>query len=400
MSIQYVPLGDVVELQAGIGFPLNLQGKTNGAYPFAKVGDISRCGRSGSSILPFADHYVDREDVERLRAKLVPEGSVLFAKIGEAIRQNHRVIAGCDLLIDNNAMAAIPSEKIEGRFLYHYLKTVDFYSLAPATTVPALRKSDLERLPVPLPPLSEQRRIASILDKADVIRSKRREALAKFDRLAQSIFNETFSSAIEACERIPLSTLVQEFRYGTSNKSGVSGFPALRIPNVASGSLNLTELKTVPVEAAELKRLRLYDGDVLFVRTNGNQDYVGRCAVFREENVKGVGFDTVPFIYASYLIRARLDMAVLLPEILQTYLASDEGRADLLAHSKTSAGQFNINTEGLGALKIPRFPMPLQVEYVKRLEVVERQRAQQKAHLIKLECLFESLQYSAFQGEL
>lgn len=304
--------------------------------------------------------------------------------------------------INGNAMVVRPkSDDLDSGYLKHLLRGgIDLSPSITGAAQPQITRQSLAPLSFKYPTLSEQRRIATILDKADALRVKRREALAKLDRLAQSIFNETFSSAIEACERIPLSTLVQEFRYGTSSKSGMSGFPALRIPNVASGSLNLAELKTVPVEAAELKRLRLYDGDVLFVRTNGNQDYVGRCAVFREENVKGVGFDTVPFIYASYLIRARLDMAVLLPEILQTYLASDEGRADLLAHSKTSAGQFNINTEGLGALKIPRFPMPLQVEYVKRLEAVERQRAQQKAHLIKLECLFESLQYSAFQGEL
>jgi type I restriction enzyme S subunit len=72
-------------------------------------------------------------------------GSVLFAKIGEAIRQNHRVIAGCELLVDNNAMAAIPTERVESRYLFHFLRTVDFYALASATTVPALRKSDLQR---------------------------------------------------------------------------------------------------------------------------------------------------------------------------------------------------------------------------------------------------------------
>lgn len=96
------------------------------------------------------------------------------------------------MLIDNNAMAAVPSDKIDGRFLYHFLKTVDFYSLAPATTVPALRKSDLEKLPTPCPPLAEQRRIAAILDKADAMCTKRREALAQLDRLAQSIFVEMF----------------------------------------------------------------------------------------------------------------------------------------------------------------------------------------------------------------
>lgn len=192
MTYQRAPLGDLASLQAGYGFPVAMQGRASGDFPFAKVGDISRCGRSTSSVLRSADHYVDVNDLIALRARPVPAGSILFAKIGEAIRQNHRVIAGCDMLIDNNAMAAVPSDKIDGRFLYHFLKTVDFYSLAPATTVPALRKSDLEKLPTPCPPLAEQRRIAAILDKADAMCTKRREALAQLDRLAQSIFVEMF----------------------------------------------------------------------------------------------------------------------------------------------------------------------------------------------------------------
>ena len=192
MSNALALLGDIATLQAGFGFPPSLQGRPYGQFPFAKVGDISRGGRSESSILSKADHYVDATDVTALRAKIVPPGSILFAKIGEAIRQNHRVVAGCEMLIDNNAMAVIPNARVESRFLYHYLKTVDFYCLAPATTVPALRKSDLERLQVPLPTLPEQRRIAVILDQSDALRAKRREALAQLDSLTQSVFIEMF----------------------------------------------------------------------------------------------------------------------------------------------------------------------------------------------------------------
>ena len=196
MSVTTVALGEVATLQAGIGFPPALQGRSEGDFPFAKVGDISRCGRSECSVLSTADHYIDESDVAQLRAKPVPAGSVLFAKIGEAIRQNHRVIAGRPLLIDNNAMAAIPSERIDSRFLYHYLKTVDFYALAPATTVPALRKSELDGIRVPFFPLEEQRRIAAILDQAETLRTQRRTALGLLDSLIQSLFLDMFGDPV------------------------------------------------------------------------------------------------------------------------------------------------------------------------------------------------------------
>ena len=191
-SFDLVQLGEIAHLQAGVGFPVELQGRSSGDYPVAKVGDISRVGRSGEAVLSAADHYIDESDLIRLKARPIPSGSVLFAKIGEAIRHNHRVIAGCALLVDNNAMAAIPSRRVESRYLYHFLRSVDFYELVSATTVPALRKTELERLPVPLPPLSEQGRIAEILDKADSLGAKHRAALTQLDTLAACLRHRAF----------------------------------------------------------------------------------------------------------------------------------------------------------------------------------------------------------------
>lgn len=139
---------------------------------------------------------------------------------------------------------------------------------------------------------------------------------------------------------------------------------------------------------------------MLFVRTNGNQDYVGRSTVFSRNAVALSGFDADSFIYASYLIRARLKPRSILPAVLQFFLSTEEGRRELRSHSKTSAGQFNINTEGLGALPIPNFPMDLQECFVQRLTAIEHQRLAQKSFDEELDTLFTSLQHRAFRGEL
>src|SRR5262249_9061214 len=91
---------------------------------------------------------------------------------------------------------AIPGPRVSTPYLYHFLRTVDFYRLAPATTVPALRKSDLERIPIPLPGADEQRRIAEILDQAEALQAKRRAALAQIDVLTQSIFLDLFAQPV------------------------------------------------------------------------------------------------------------------------------------------------------------------------------------------------------------
>ena len=206
--------------------------------------------------------------------------------------------------------------------------------------------------------------------------------------------------AVNNYRTTPLSQFNVDFRYGTSNKSGEEGYPALRIPNVIGGAIDLTDLKMVDVEPAELERLRLIDGDVLFVRTNGNPDYVGRSAVFHQSLVKGTGFDSDAFIYASYLIRARLDRGHLEPIFLHHYLQTPAGRRSLRERCKTSAGQYNINTEGLGAIPVPVIDVNRQRAFVKTVERLTVAQAPVAAAAAYSDQLFDSLVQRAFRGEL
>ena len=295
-------------------------------------------------------------------------------------------------------------EMLSGSYLFHWVKSAafvsDMVSKATGASYPAVSDRIIFESLFPLAPLEEQRRIAAILDQAETLRTQRRTALALLDSLTQSLFLDMFGDALASDERTPMGKLVSEFRYGTSEKSGNAGFPTLRIPNVASGSLDLSELKTVSVEAAEFERLRLLCGDLLFVRTNGNPDYVGRCAVFKPTDVENSGFDSSEFIYASYLIRARLKGSDISPIVLQHYLSEGEGRRALRARCKTSAGQYNINTEGLGAIPIPRFPLPLQQTFATRSASIEALKATHRRALAALDALFASLQQRAFAGQL
>ncbi|EFC4773886.1 restriction endonuclease subunit S, partial [Escherichia coli] len=92
MSWPMVKLGSVGEFKAGFGFPIEYQGKKEGDYPFAKVGDISAVVRSGHKNIFHAGNYIDKDILENLKAKTIPKGTIVFAKIGEAIKQNFRAV--------------------------------------------------------------------------------------------------------------------------------------------------------------------------------------------------------------------------------------------------------------------------------------------------------------------
>ncbi|MEO7859551.1 MAG: restriction endonuclease subunit S [Nitrospirales bacterium] len=260
--------------------------------------------------------------------------------------------------------------------------------------------SHLKATKITLPPLAEQERIVMLLDEADELRKLRAQADRRTTDLIPALFHDMFGNAKHSWRSSALGELVEDFRYGTSNKSTGEGKPALRIPNVIQEAVNLDDLKFVPVSDSEFDRLRLKDGDLLFVRTNGNADNVGRCAVFDARAIKAAGYNAEEFIYASYLIRARLQPERVTPLFVQHFLACPEGCRALRARSKTSAGQFNINTEGLCTIPIPVPPLPLQKEFAARVSEIRAMQAEQAASRRRLDDLFASLLHRAFNGQL
>lgn len=349
--------------------------------------------------MPFEDHELDRYGLRK--------GDVLVCEGGEAGRAAIWDGRLPDVKFPKAIHRVRPGPDLFSRFLiyrlradYHSGRLADYYTGA---TIKHLTGQDLARYEIPLPPLVEQRRIAGVLDRAEALRAKRRAALAQLDALTQSVFLDLFGNPAtnpRGWKRQLFGELVAEFRYGTSNKSQAHGSPALRIPNVVQGTIDLSDLKLVPVERAELERLRLIDGDVLFVRTNGNPDFVGRCAAFDSSAATMSGFAGDKFIFASYLIRARPDMTTILPIFLREFMLGTEGRRELRSRCKTSAGQFNINTESLRAIPVPVPPLHMQREFADRAAGVERLKSSHRASLAEMDALFASLQHRAFRGEL
>ena len=398
MSGRQASLGEIFEIARG-GSPRPIQDYLTDATD--GVNWISIADASASSkYIHYTKKRIRQEGVSKSR--MVKPGDFLLTNSMSFGRPYIMKTSGC--IHDGWLVLSSKANEVDQDYFFHLLGSDAMYAkflrLAAGATVKNLNIDLVASVEVEFPAVAEQRRIAAILDKAETLRSQRRAALAQLDSLAQSIFLDMFAEALASPRRLTMSDVVQEFRYGTSEKSGSKGFPALRIPNVAGGSLDLRELKTVQVDAAEFERLRLLAGDLLFVRTNGNPDYVGRCTVFDPAVVEKTGFNPMEFIYASYLIRARLRGKLLLPVVLQKYLSEGEGRRALRARCKTSAGQYNINTEGLGNVPVPDFPLTLQQTFATRIQAIESLKAIHRAALSELDALFASLQHRAFQGQL
>lgn len=371
MIAETIPLGELTKVQTG-KLDANASSK-NGEYPFFT------CAREPLKI----DRW--KYDLD----------AVLVAGNGDLNVKHYR--GKFEAYQRTYILSSLNEQRLDTRYLFHFLdKYVEkLREQSIGGIIKYIKLGMLTGAEIPLPSLDEQKRIAAILDQADALRRMHQRAIDRLHNLGQAIFHEMFGSKLDDLKTVGLKELIQGFRYGTSNKSSPSGYPALRIPNIIGGKIDLTELKTVEVTEAELKRLKLIDGDMLFVRTNGNPDYVGRSAVFSRDAVAS----NSPFIYASYLIRARLSDQVN-PIFLQSYLSSGIGRRALRERCKTSAGQYNINTEGLGSIPVPEIKKEHQDKFAVRKANIEEKMDIFNEGLQQSEVLFNSLQQRAFRGEL
>ncbi|MEU6544093.1 restriction endonuclease subunit S [Streptomyces sp. NPDC046859] len=389
--MQFAPLRHVAEIRSGVGFPNHLQGRTEGKYPFAKVGDISKLARSGASNLHGASNYIDDTDLAQLKAKPFPAGTVVFAKIGEAIRQNFRAILNAPALVDNNVMGVIPRpEALDPRYLYHHLMSIDMYPLAQSTTVPSIRKTDLERLQIPLPPLAQQKRIVAILDYLDELRSKRRQAITLLDDLILSIFRDTFGEGGWPTE--PLSRVVRE---GTIVTYGIvqagneypGGVPYIRTGDIKGGEIITGGLRrTSPLIAEKYARSRVRPGEIVMsIRAT-----VGTTALVPEE------LDGANLTQGTARISPGDRVSA---EYLLAYLRSHEAQSWIQRQVKGATFR-EITLAKLRELVVPLPPIEQQQVFAEQVKHLRGLAKTHRTHLSTLDELFASLQQRAFSGTL
>lgn len=309
--------------------------------------------------------------------------------------------------LNQHIFKAIPNTALIERDFLHYLmlETLDeMAEHAHGIAMKHITKGKFEAIEVAVPPLPEQRRIVSrikaCMERVEEIAALRVEAVQEAAAITPSLLNEFFVDVASRAPSRSIDEVALETRYGTSQKCHTepSGVPILRIPNVAAGSVNFDGLKYCELSDEELRRIQLVPGDLLFVRTNGSRDLVGRCAVFEPRMAEE------PVGFASYLIRVRLDPQQVLPRYLAYFLNSTKGREEINQRRRTSAGQFNINSENLRSISFPVPPVQEQARLIAMMEERDQLASQLTGELQaaapERARLRESILRKAFDGEL
>ena len=188
-------ISEFCKIYTGTGFPIEFQGKKNGKYPFYKVSDISVSNTQQKIFLDNANNYIDEFDLSILKGNLIPAGTIVFAKIGEALKLNKRAITSCECLIDNNVIGIKPDDNIINLlYFYYYLLKIDMLHYSESTTLPSVRKSTIEKIKVKIPPIDVQNKRVTILNICHKIIKDQVELIHNLDLLVKSRFVEIFGS--------------------------------------------------------------------------------------------------------------------------------------------------------------------------------------------------------------
>lgn len=381
MTHPLVKLGEVVEVLSGFAFKSEFFNGSNG-MPVVRIRDVVRGYTDTYYVGPYGAQFV------------VNDGEILVGMDGNFNAARWR---GGRALLNQRVcrITANPSVLDEG-YLFHYLPAVlkKIEDATPFVTVKHLSAGDLRDELIPLPPLPEQRRIAAILDKADALRTKRREALAQLDRLAQSIFVEMFGDPVENEKSWPtesLGSLVRKMGSGATPAGGdssykASGISLIRSMNVHDGHFVRRNLAFIDEQQAKkLQNVVVEAGDVLLNITGASVARVCRAPE-----------DVLPARVNQHvmIIRPSDDLN---PLFLERMLLTPSMKGHLLKVGGAGATREAITKSEAEALAVIVPPKGMQFEFQQRMQQVASLRTGGDSSLNKMERLFASVQHRAFR---
>lgn len=336
----------------------------------------------------------------------VQRGDVLFVKDGA----NTGLAAENTLdqpfsLLSSVALIRPVKEQLHSRYLVHWLNSPNgHYAMTRNMSGSAIRRLILDQIKktkIPLPPLSEQKRIADILDKADAIRRKRQEALNEVDKLYQATFEDIIGNPVvnpKKWPRIQFSELIDEIESGWSpscldRQASEDEWGVLKLGAVTYCRYDPSENKALPRELTPRPELEAKQGDVLMTRKN-TFNLVAACAYV---------WKTPPKLMLPDLVfRFKLsDHSLVMPLYLWGLFTHPSKRRSIQSIAGGTAGSMpNISKGRLLQQQIEVPPMDLQEKYAQAVTEIFSLTQKKQVATEEAETLFNALVQRAFKGEL
>lgn len=381
---EYKKLGEVCETSSG-GTPSKTYTEyyENGTIPWLRSGEVSQ------GYIYDAEIYISELGLNKSSAKIFPKGTVLIAMYGATVGE---VGILCNPMCTNQAICGVlPNDLYNSEFLrYVLLSHKDKYlSLAIGGAQPNISQQIIKNTLIPLIDKSTQLSIVAELDKINELIQLKKQQLKDYDQLAQSIFYEMFGDPVENEKGWEVKRLgdISEFKNGLNFSKSDTGF-SYKFLGVSDFQdkhiIHSSDLSNIHLSDKISEDYHLKKGDIVFVRSNGSKELVGRNVLLNISE---------PTTFSGFCIRCRLvDCRTNI--VYLSYLLKSATIRPLITNNGRGCNISNVNQKILSMLSVPLPPLPLQQQFAARIEAIERQKQQVSETIKDLETLLASrMQY-------
>ena len=342
------------------------------------------------NVIRKSNEYISEE--AREKARIVRKNTILVTCIGNIGKVG--ITTDGEFAFNQQINAIIPNGKINPKYLAYNLlfNKQRLVAIANAPVVPIISKSQFSEFSINIEKnIETQAKIVDILDRIPYIIEQRKKELCALDELVNARFVEMFGDPVandKGWKTKPLLDMGKckngmNFHYDDSGVEisclGVGDFKDLSVIDNTK-KLSIVSLNEMPSEEYLLK-----DGDIVFVRSNGNKDLVGRSLAIYPGNL--------PTTFSGFCIRYRIhDDEITVPYLLRV-LKMESMRKKMAGRG---ANIQNLNQQILGTLVIPVPPIELQNQFVDFVRAIDKSKVAVQKASDETQILFDSLMQKYF----
>ena len=372
-------LTELCDIQYGYAFDSGKFTEDEKCIPLVRIRDVKR----GYSETFYCGEYPEEY--------VLHAGDLLVGMDGEFNIARWR---SCDALLNQRVCKIVAKGNTDEEYLRFYLTKAlkEIEDKTSFATVKHLSAKELNKLELDVPEYSEQKKLSGSLRMAEHIIELRKRELEELDDLIKSRFVEMFGDPVinaKSWKTAQLSALIINANNGMARRGkDEDGNIVLRLVELQNGFIDYSAPNRICLNETEKKRFELVDNDFLFARVNGNPDYVGRCAVFKSIDE--------PVFHNDHIIRVHFNETKINGCFMSVLLNSDYGKRQMREQIKTSAGQYTISQDGIGAIMAILPPLELQNQFEAFVHQIDKLKVEVQKSLDETQQLMDSLMQKYF----
>ena len=345
--------------------------------------------------------FVDRNSVKD--GQLIINGDILICMssgskhlLGKSVQFNndnlkkYTVGAFCSIYRTN--------KEVENKFVKfifqsnHYKREIS--KASSGTNINNLKKGDIENILIPVPPIQTQKRIVSILERAEKLKNLRQEANEEIDSIIQNLFHFFFES--KNFEESNLRNMTSLISSGSTPLGGSKNYldkgetVFIRSQNILMNKFSQHDKLYISEEIhTKMDRTWVKKNDVLINITGAS---IGRTAIYNgEDNMANVN---------QHVCIIRLKENPPINQLYLNYFLSSKKMQNYILLRNAGATRQALNFNQIGNFRVPIPPISLQNQFASLVEKIESIKENQKESTEEINTLFDALMQKAFNGEI